>query len=496
MSSRFPDIPGFREWNRPSRVECDIFDLEVDGAIPADLDGTFYRCGPDPQFPPYLGEDIFLNGDGMVSMFRIADGHADFRMRYVRTEKFRAERKARRSLFGAYRNPYTDDPLVEGMGRGTGNTNVVWHGGKLLALKEDSWPIEIDPHSLRTVGNWAFGGKLQSRTVTAHPKLDPGTGEMVFFGYAARGEATPDIAFLVADSRGTLTREDWFLPPYASMVHDFAVTSEHIIFPVFPTTSDPDRLKAGGPHWVWDGSKPTFVGIMPRDGEVKDMRWFEGPACFSYHIINAFSEGQQVTVDLCQSEVQPFSFFPDISGKPYDMRKGASQPMRWVFDLSSQDDSYLQTPLAAGSGGMPSLNEMPRIDDRYQTLPYRYGFLGGIDVTRPPTPEAGPVGGGFTHLAQLDVHTGQQDRYYPGDNSSIQEPQFVPRSAGAPEGDGYLLAVVNRFREGRSDLVVLDTQRLADGPVATIGVPLRLRPAFHGNWVPESGLPEPGEWDW
>jgi carotenoid cleavage dioxygenase-like enzyme len=490
VPSRFPDIPGFREWNKPSRVECDVFDLEVEGEIPGELSGTLYRCGPDPQFPPYLGEDIFLNGDGMVSMFRLAGGHADFRMRYVRTEKFRAERAARRSLFGAYRNPYTDDPLVEGMGRGTGNTNVVWHGGRLLALKEDSWPVEVDPHTLRTAGSWAFSGKLQSRTVTAHPKMDPRTGEMVFFGYAARGEATQDVAFLVADNRGCLIREDWFVPPYASMMHDFAVTQEHVIFPVFPTTSDLGRLKAGGPHWVWDGSKPTFVGIMPRDGDVKDMRWFEGPPCFSYHIVNAFSEGQRVVVDLCQADVNPFPFIPSISGEPFDFRKGASRAIRWTFDLSRQEETFQQVTLAAG------INEMPRVDDRYQTLRHRYGFLGGVDITKPPTPEAGPVGGGFTHIERLDVETGQRDSYYPPDGSSAQEPVFVPRSADSAEGDGYLLSVINRYREGRSDLVVLDAQQLSEGPVATIEVPLRLRPAFHGNWVNASDLPKAGEEEW
>ena len=131
--------------------------------------------------------DFYFNADGMVAMFRFENGYADFRSRYVRTPRFMAEREARRSLFGAYRNPFTDDPSVAGLSRGLANTNVYWHAGRLLASKEDSAPIQIDPDTLDTVGEWTWEGDLASRTATAHPKIDPRTGALVFFGYAARG---------------------------------------------------------------------------------------------------------------------------------------------------------------------------------------------------------------------------------------------------------------------------------------------------------------------
>ena len=482
MTTKFPDIEGFRELNRPSRIEADLYDVEIDGEVPSELHGTYYRVGPDPQYPPRNGHDIFLNGDGAVSMFRFGGGHIDFRMRYVRTEKFRLERKARAALYGFYRNPYTDDPRVCGMDRGTANTNVVWHGGKLLALKEDARPMELDPYTLRTLGPWAFHGALQSLTFTAHPKADPQTGELVFFGYEAKGLTTPDIAFGTIDKEGRITREDWITAPYTSMVHDFAVTERHIVFPVFPTTTDLDRLKAGGPHWAWDPGKPTFIGILPRDGDVRDLRWFVGPACWSYHVINAVTEGEKVIVDLCLSQAQSFPFIPIATGEPFDFRAAAARPTRFVFDLSDPDDKFEQIPLSEGT------SEMPRVDDRYEMSAYRYGYLGGVDFTRPPLPEAGPVGGGFTHIERLDTHTGLRERCYFGDGASVQEPQFVPRSPDAPEGDGYLLAVVNRAAEHRSDLVVVDAQRIADGPVATAMLPIRLRPAFHGNWIPGSSL--------
>jgi carotenoid cleavage dioxygenase-like enzyme len=103
--------------------------------------------------------------------------------------RFLVERAARRSLFGAYRNPYTD-PAAAGISRGLANANVYWHAGRLLASKEDSRPVQIDPDTLDTVGEWTRNGDLASQTATAHPKVDPRTGELVLFGFAAKGETT------------------------------------------------------------------------------------------------------------------------------------------------------------------------------------------------------------------------------------------------------------------------------------------------------------------
>jgi len=164
-------------------MEVDVYDLAVDGNLPAGLDGIYYRASADPQYPSRLGTDIFLNGDGMIRSVRIENGHADLKTRYVRTEKFELERAARRALFGAYRNPFTDDPAVAGRNRGTANTSVCWHAGRLLALKEDSQPMELDPRTLETRGSFDFAGTLTSKTFTAHPKIDPLSGEMIAFAY-------------------------------------------------------------------------------------------------------------------------------------------------------------------------------------------------------------------------------------------------------------------------------------------------------------------------
>jgi len=140
VTKPFPKTTAFSGYNAPSRVEADIFDLEIDGELPAELKGVWYRMTPDPQFPPRLGDDFYISGDGMISAFRFEGGHVDYRSRFVRTERFLAERAARRALYGAYRNRFTDETSVAGLDRTVANTSPIWHAGRLFASKEDGLP--------------------------------------------------------------------------------------------------------------------------------------------------------------------------------------------------------------------------------------------------------------------------------------------------------------------------------------------------------------------
>lgn len=473
MSVLFPRTPSFSGVNKPVRMEVDLFELEYEGEIPAVVEGAMYRCGPDPQLPPLLDDDIFINGDGQVSMFRFQDGHVDFKLRYVRTDKFVAERKARRALFGAYRNPYTDDKAAAGMDRTTANTALMWNAGRLYALKEDGLPYEMDPLTLETRGKTNFGGSLKSRTFTAHPKKDPVSGEMIFNGYAARGEATNAIAYGAVDAQGNLVSEHWFEAPYASMIHDFAITENYLVFPIMPVVSDLDRLKAGGSHWAWDGTRKTYVGIVPRDGKPEDMRYFEGPAAWSFHTLNAFEEEGKIHLDLTVGDRVGFPDIPDLSGAPFDPKKVGSYLTRWTFDLASNRVDFDSRRL----WDRPA--DFFEMDPRYVGRPNRYGFMAAKaqDMV-------------FNLLAKIDHQSGEVSAYYVGDGASTQEPVFVPRSDDAPEGDGYLLGVVNLRAENRAELVILDTANITGDPVCRVHVPMPLRMTFHSEFVPTRELPD------
>jgi carotenoid cleavage dioxygenase-like enzyme len=414
-------------------------------------------------------------------MFRIADGHVDLKTRYVRTQRFKVQEAARKALYGMYRNPHTDDPAVKGLSRGTANTHVVFHAGKLLALKEDSPPVIMDPVSLATLDDYhTFGGKLTSLTFTAHPKFDPETGEMIAYGYEARGEATDDVAVYGIDRHGAVNWETWIKVPYVGMIHDFAVTQRHIAFLVIPMATDVEQMQRGGVHFSWNPNLPTWLGVMRRGGDGKDLRWFKGPERCATHVMGAFSDGDRIFIDMDMGLKNQFPFFPNTDGSPWDRHAAEGRVTRLSVDLSKQHiDTYDMEILFPREIGI-----LPRQDDRFHTIPYRYGFMPTFDFTKPVDERlANAPTRPVNCYTKFDLATGKTSTYFVGNAGSLQECVFVPRSATAPEGDGYLLGIANALLEGRSNLVVVDTQHMEDGAVATVKLPFRLNQGIHGWWV-------------
>jgi len=486
MALSYKNNPAFAGFFKPTRFESDVFDCEVHGEIPHDLVGTFYRLQPDPEYPPRSLADLPMTGDGHLSMFRfVGGGHVDFKGRYVKTARLLADRKAHQSLFGVYRNRLTDDPRAQRLSGAAASANVIWHGGKLLALDEDGPPVAVDPHTLETQGVWTFGGKLSSRTFGAHPKIDPRTGEMIAVAAEAKGELTDDIAVYTIDRSGKLAREVWLKAPYVGMVHDIAITEKHVIIPITGFTVTPERLKAGKPHWAWDASKPTYVAVLPRGGSARDVRWFKGPARYALHTINAVDDGNRVILTIPVANANPDPMYPNLDDSP--PAAGAEPSIRrWIFDLGSKDDGIKEEVVFPGAG-------FTRIDDRYASLPNRYVFKGFADPARPfDEAKGGALKGRVTNSYQrIDLTSGGVSTYFVGDVQGLQECCFAPRHAGAAEGDGYLIGVVNNYGEHKSDVVVVDAQALEKGALATIKLPFRLRPGAHGTWVSAEQVPFP-----
>ncbi|MGJ8481272.1 carotenoid oxygenase family protein [Sphingobium yanoikuyae] len=476
----FPNTPSFTGFNTPSRVEADVQDLNVTGVVPAELDGAFYRVQPEHQFPPLLGDDIAFNGDGMISMFRIKDGKVDFHQRWAKTDKWKLENEAGRALFGAYRNPLSDEESVKGKIRGTANTNAYIHGGKLYGLKEDSPALAMDPATLETEGYTDFGGKMKGETFTAHPKTDPVTGNMCGFGYASKGVMTRDMAYYEISPQGELLFDIWFETPYYCMMHDFGITEDYALFSVMPMTSSWERLEAGKPHFGFDTALPSYLAVVPRKAgtTAQDIRWFKGDSCFTAHVMNAYQEGAKLTLDMPVAQNNMMPFFPDINDKPFDPMAGRTFLTRWTVDLSQNEEEYRTERLS------DMIGDFPRFDERFMGRKYRYGWMVVIDPSQPVEIKGGSAGGWVMNtLGMVDLETGEEQKYWVGPTSSVQEPCFIPRSKDAAEGDGWIVMVCNRLETRSSDLLIFDATRIADGPVATVNIPVRLRFGLHGNWA-------------
>ena len=473
----FPDLLVYRGYSAPVRIEADVLDLEVQGTLPPELNGAYVRNSADPQFPPLLGTDIFLNGDGMLHMLRFDNGHVDLKTRYVRTEKFELERKARRALFGAYRNPFTDLPEVAGKDGGTANTSVLWHAGKLLALKEASRPVEVDPVTLETRGSFDFNGALGSQTFTAHPKIDPLTGEVIAFAYNTPGHSSNQIEIYTLSAAGEIVRTEVFEAPYCSMVHDFHVSRNFIAFTICPMVNDWERVKRGEPYFHWDSTKKTHVAIIPRAEGVKAIRWFTCPVvAMQTHTFNAWEEGSTLHLDHFVTGSGWLSQFPDLHDP--EAKEKPPFPQRWSFDLASPEDHFTIRKL------FNHIGEMPVVDPRFLMSRASHFWFGSNNPALGPMLEWGTKGPPFTCLGHFDEAADKLNFWYAGADSAPEEPLFVPRSADASEGAGWLLSVVGRRRENRTDLVVLDALDIAAGPVATVRLPCRIHEGFHGTWMP------------
>ncbi len=480
--AHFPDTPSFTGFNTPSRIEADIADLVHTGEIPRELSGAFYRVQPDPQFPPRLGDDIAFNGDGMITRFHFHDGQCDFRQRWAKTDKWKLENEAGKALFGAYRNPLTDDESVKGQIRSTANTNAFIFGGKLWAMKEDSPSLVMDPATMETFGFEKFGGKMTGETFTAHPKIDPKTGNMVAIGYAASGLCTDDVTYMEISPSGELIREVWFKVPYYCMMHDFGVTEDYLVLHIVPSIGSWERLEQGKPHFGFDTTMPVYLGVIPRRDEVSagDIRWFKRDNCFASHVMNAWQDGTKIHFDIPEAKNNMFPFFPDVHGAPFNGMEAMSYLTRWTVDLASNSDEFESVTKLTETAG-----EFPRIDDRFTGLPYRYGWMLEMDYKRPVELKGGSAGGLLMNcLCLIDHQTGKEQHWWCGPVSSLQEPCFIPRSADAPEGDGWIVQVCNRLEEHRSDLLLFDALDIEKGPIATIQVPIRLRFGLHGNFAP------------
>ena len=473
----------------PMRFEAEVLDCEVEGTLPVALQGSFYRSCADRRFPPLYPHDTPYDADGAVDLFRFHEGHVDFRSRYVRTPRFLAERKAHRALFGLYRNRLTSDASVRELSHNTANTTPIVHAGMLFSMKEESLPTRLDPHTLDTIGEWNFGGALRATSFTAHPKIDPFTGEMIAFSYEAKGDCSDDLAVFVFDSKAQLKNEIWFKSPVVSMMHDMAITDRHVILPTTAMVTSAERLQRGELQWAHDPTTPAYVAIVPRAGTAADVRWFRGTTAqaMRIHTTNAWSEGNKVIMEAPVASENFHPYFPRTDGTRSDPSKYIPTLRRWTFDLDSPDDTFQEEILF---GGM-KVTSFTRIDDRFLTRRQRYSYMLMSDPSLPINRDFADTLAVRVSNAwyRFDHVTGGIEKFAAGDSHGMSEPQFVPRSATAAEGDGYLIGVVNDFRALRSELVVVDAMDLAAGAIARVKLPFRLHMQVHGWWVPRSVLP-------
>ena len=466
MATPLPNHPQLRGNYAPIQFEAECTDLIVEGDLPADLEGSLYRVGPNPKFVPDQGYHWFF-GAGMVHAFHFGGGRVNYLNRWARTPKFEAEQTAGKPLPMSFITDPDTGAIQSDRRNGLANTHIVWHGDQLLALEEGSHPFSMAPDTLASAGYGHYGADLQD-AMTAHPKIDPLTGDLHGFGYMSGAIGSKTMTYHVIGADGVVKRSERFEAPYAAMVHDFAVTRDYVLFPVFPLTFDLDRMSKIGSPFAFDGGAGAYIGVLERDAPVSEIRWIEAPVCFVFHYLNAWNEGQQVTFDAIDFAVAPN--FPDPNGNLPGHAEAQGRLTRWQVNVGTgQIDREPLVDVAA---------EFPRIDDRFAMGRHRHGFLATASQRQRGD------GGVFHEITHIDLDSGQQQVWDAGFGSGVSEPVFVERSKTADEGAGWLLATVFEPDRHTSSLVVLDAMAVADGPVAMVRLDHRVPFGFHGSWRP------------
>ncbi|MEZ5166736.1 MAG: carotenoid oxygenase family protein [Acidimicrobiales bacterium] len=421
----------------PVELEVDADDLEVEGVIPAGLDGTYLRNG----FNPRTGwSDHWFFGHGMVHRVDIAEGKASYRNRYVRT-RFYERGSAQLSL----------DPLDS-----PANTHVLAHAGRVFALEEAHLPYEITP-DLETVGVADFGGAVTG-AFTAHPKICPVTGEMLAFGYNPVGPEYLRYYRFSAD--GELVQSEPITLPAGVMMHDFNITEHHVVWMDLPVVFDLAKAMEGQTPFNWTPENGARLGVMPRDGGDADVRWFDIDPCYVFHPVNSHEEGDRIILTVCRADRAMAAGFDDISAK--------ASLYRWTIDL------------AAGTVTEELLDErksdFARVDDRLVGLPARYGYTMALG-DNPDNPEMGH------EVYKYDLVTGVPEIHHMG---AVRggEPVFVPRTPDAGEDDGWVLLFAYDPEADRGELRIIDARNFGGPPVARVFTPQRVPYGAHGSWLP------------
>jgi carotenoid cleavage dioxygenase len=372
--------------------------------------------------------------------------------------------------------------------QGTNAVNVVPFAGEILALGEQgSPPVALDPITLETKGVVGWSTKLSpglappacfgDAAFTAHPKWDETTGEL--YGWVYR-DSEPYVTLHWVQPDGAVRSRELWDAPYATLAHDMWLSEHYVILPFQPFYVDKRRVQQGLPIWGWDPELPVVVALVPRDDPNGEVRWIEAgfDAQYVMHTLSANQAGDALMLDGPIFDRPPF-MFEDQYGPGADV-------VRSMFKLATCAFGRWTIDLAGGKLTTEVLDdrpcELPKIDERHYGRPYDWGFLIGGEHTEA---EVGRGGMRLDTLVRRNVRTGAEDRYRIASDkhAAVFEATFAPRSADAPEGDGYLIVPVCHFGVGTSEFLIFDTDDVASGPVARIELPFQIGWTPHGHWM-------------
>ncbi len=482
-----PELPyDLNQWRLGYRSQTQEYDYqitEIDGEIPADLNGTLFRNGPGLLEIDGVSVRHPFDGDGMICRITFQNGKAHFRNRFIETEAYLAEKAANkflyRGVFGTQKAGGWTSNAFDLTLKNIANTQVVYWGGKLLALWEAAEPHRLDPKTLDTLGIEYLNNTLKpGDAFAAHPLFDPIKDRMVNFAlktgkFDATGLLT-SITIYEIDRAGKVVEEYSHTIPGFAFIHDFAITPNYCIFFQNPVSFNPFPflfgLKGAAECVKFQPEKPTKIVIIPRDPHSgESVQTLETRSGFVFHHANAFERDGKITIDsICYAsfpEVEPDKDFRDTDFSKLDPGQ------LWRFELDLQNrrvESKLIEPCCC---------EFPTIHPDNVGQPYRFVYIGAAQTTSGNAP--------LQSILKLDLETGTRQLWTAAPTGYVGEPVFVPRPNGTAEDAGWLLVMTYDGARDRSAVVMLDAADLNAGAIATLHLTHHIPYGLHGSWTEE-----------
>ncbi len=458
---------------RPQTTEWKADDLEVvEGQVPADLDGVYLRNTENPLHPAVQRYHPF-DGDGMIHVVGFRDGKAFYRNRFVRTDGLLAENEAGRALWaGASEMPEWAE-REDGWGarrrmKDASSTDVVVHRGRALTSFWQCGDLyRLDPYTARTLGKEDWNGRFPSHWgVSAHPKVDETTGEMLFFNYS---KEAPYMKYGVVDENNDLVHYVDIPLPGPRLPHDMAFTENYAILNDLPLFWDPRLLGRGIHAPKFHRDMPARFAVIPRRGQTSDIKWFEADPTYVLHFANAYEDGDEIVLD---------GFY---QGAPDPSTEGLTDQQR-AFRFLALD--YLQTRLHRWRFNLVTgaVKEEP-LTDTITEFGMINGALGGREHRYVYAATGVPGRFLFNGLVKHDVRTGAEESWSFGDGVYGSETSMAPRVGSTSEDDGYLVTLTTDMNDDASYCLVFDAAAVGDGPVCKLRLPERISSGTHSTWA-------------
>lgn len=458
---------------KPTTNEWSVTDCVIEGELPDDLNGVYLRNTENPLHPA-IGRYHPFDGDGMIHGVEFGNGTANYRNRFIRTKGFEAELAAGGPLWAGIAASPSQSIREDGWGARTrlkdaSSTDILVHNGTALSSHYQCGDLyAMDPITLEQQGSIDFEGWFPPEGISAHPKVDPHTGELLFFNYSKHA---PFMNYGVVDAEGNLAHYTPIELPGARLPHDMSFTDNYAILNDCPLFWDEDALTKDIHAVRFHEELPTRIGVVPRRGTNADVVWFEGSPTFVLHWINAFEDGDEVVLDgFYQMNPAPdmptglttqermFRFIDNSALNPI--------PHRWRMNMKT---GALKEEFLTDRH-----SEFGMVNPDYLARPYQYAYSA---LNKPGWFL-------FNGIRRTDVLSGETQEHHFGDDVFISESPMAPRPNATAEDDGYIVSFVTDMVEDRSYCAVLDASDVAAGPIAKVILPERISSGTHSCWEP------------